>query len=105
MDVNSGHGKAVNERLTPEEERMQSSPVCTVEGCSSDTVAKGYCWKHYRQVLRHGRLTPEREHVFGRATCTVEGCQRKHYALGYCERHYMQRRYAQRKAIREAAED
>ena len=34
--------------------------TCMVEG-NNEYNEKGYCRKHYNQVLRHGGLTPERE--------------------------------------------
>lgn len=30
---------------------------CTVDGCWSKVIARGYCWKHYRRVLRTGNTT------------------------------------------------
>ena len=98
-------------RLTPEREIGRNPPICIVEGCFNKLIAKGYCWKHYRQVRKYGRLTPERE--YGKEVlipivekpedgrCIVDGCEGKQYARGYCERHYKRWWYAQRKAKQE----
>jgi hypothetical protein len=32
---------------------------CIVEGCSQERFMRGYCHKHYRQILRHGRILPK----------------------------------------------
>lgn len=58
---------------------------CIVENCDNISVAKGYCDKHRKQIIRHGRLTPDREQ---RTTCTIDGCDIKHYSKGYCRNHY-----------------
>ena len=87
--------------------------TCQAQNCDHPAEIKGYCWKHYQQIRRHGRLTPEREHgkTFAfpeldpkkytpwtkRTGCIVEGCKEKHQARGYCKRHYAQWWYAQRK--------
>lgn len=31
--------------------------VCSVEGCNGKHRAKGYCNKHYAQILRHGKIS------------------------------------------------
>lgn len=30
--------------------------ICSVEGCNSKVRAKGYCNKHYTQILKHGEI-------------------------------------------------
>ena len=35
--------------------------ICKVEGCNGKHKAKGYCNKHYKQLLRHGKIL-ERSH-------------------------------------------
>lgn len=62
---------------------------CSVRGCEAKHYAKGYCKKHYTQVLRHGRLTPERERGVVRV-CAVEGCSRTDTIGKYCRKHARQ---------------
>lgn len=38
-------------------------PLCSAPTCSRHTKTRGYCHRHYQQVLLHGRLTPELERV------------------------------------------
>lgn len=58
---------------------------CGVEGCGEKAKSKGYCEKHYAQILRVGEILPEK--IFPE-TCTVPNCDRPYYAMGYCEKHY-----------------
>ena len=30
--------------------------ICKVDGCKNKHLAKGYCWKHYLQLRRHGKI-------------------------------------------------
>ncbi len=34
---------------------------CLASRCTTFQIAKGYCYRHYQQIRRHGRLTPEKE--------------------------------------------
>jgi hypothetical protein len=64
---------------------------CSLDACESRHYAKGFCKKHYAQVLRHGKLTPERERGAVR-TCRAEGCDRTDTIQWYCRRHARQLR-------------
>ena len=56
--------------------------LCSVIGCSSNYLAKGFCSKHYQRNERYGDPT----HVVVRI-CSVAGCNKKHKGLGYCVNH------------------
>lgn len=36
------------------------SDGCRIDGCESDVIARGMCWKHYQRHRRHG--SPETAH-------------------------------------------
>ncbi len=63
--------------------------VCSVEGCDSRAVARGWCKLHYSRVRKHGD-----PHAFFRrfiepdALCSVEGCDSREIAKGLCRLHY-----------------
>jgi len=59
--------------------------ACCADGCRVPSRSKGYCARHYKQLLRHGRLTPDREQRKG---CRINGCGNDHKARGYCSKHY-----------------
>jgi hypothetical protein len=63
--------------------------TCTVEKCSARHYAKGFCKKHYAQVLKHGKLAPERERGAIRV-CKVEKCGRTDTINWYCRKHARQ---------------
>ena len=63
--------------------------ACRLESCRSRHYAKGYCKKHYTQVLRHGRLTPERERGVIRI-CKAPGCSETDTIRYYCRKHARQ---------------
>jgi hypothetical protein len=65
--------------------------TCNVAGCTVRHYAKGFCKKHYTQLLRHGKLTPERERGVVRV-CKVEGCGRTDTIRWYCRKHARQLR-------------
>ena len=66
------------------------SKTCSVENCESKSRAKGYCNKHYQQMLKHGRIIDEDIANKEIKTCSVENCNNKHYSKGYCCKHYSQ---------------
>ncbi|MHC4661733.1 MAG: hypothetical protein ACYS8W_08590 [Planctomycetota bacterium] len=67
----------------------KKSSECLVAGCGQPFYAKGYCNRHYTQVLRHGRLTPEKER--GKVKiCQAPGCARTDCIGDYCKKHYRQ---------------
>lgn len=51
---------------------------CKVEGCGSKNYALGYCYRHYRRLLRYGDPVDGGFHP-----CAVEGCKRKTLRV-YC---------------------
>lgn len=66
------------------------SKTCSVENCSNKHSAKGYCNKHYQQMLKHGRIIDENIKEKRVETCLVDNCDNKHLAKGYCSKHYAQ---------------
>lgn len=63
--------------------------TCTIDQCTSPTVARGYCVKHYQRWKAHGDPTKTTRLPPGTHTkCTVDGCERKHASSGYCWLHY-----------------
>lgn len=69
--------------------RRRKSRACGVEGCTTHHYAKGFCKKHYTQVLRHNRLTPERERGVVRV-CKAPGCSSTDTIRFYCRKHWRQ---------------
>lgn len=65
--------------------------LCTVEGCSREHKARGYCPTHYIRFRKHGdpsvTLYPSR-HLNSAATCVVADCHRDSYGMGLCRLHY-----------------
>lgn len=60
-----------------------------VEHCDRLGYAKGYCKRHYMQILRHGHLTLESERGEPRE-CDVDGCRGKRSSGGHCRKHARQ---------------
>jgi hypothetical protein len=69
--------------------KRRKSRVCLLDSCVSRHYAKGFCKKHYTQVLRHGRLTPERERGVVRV-CKAVGCVETDTIRFYCRKHARQ---------------
>jgi hypothetical protein len=65
-----------------------SSNKCSVVHCPTEIYSKGFCKKHYTQILRHGRLTPDTERGVLRP-CTAKGCERETPRI-YCRKHARQ---------------
>jgi hypothetical protein len=56
--------------------------------CPGPRVARGYCWKHYRRLLKYGSTDPRppKRRV---ATCSVDDCTNLRYGvLRLCRTHY-----------------
>jgi hypothetical protein len=71
--------------LPEEQEAVQEQQGCAAAGCDRRHYARGYCERHYRQVLRTGDVQPDR----APAVCAVEGCGRKAVTRGWCHGHYL----------------
>lgn len=59
--------------------------ACAAAACDRGTYARGYCERHYRQVLRAGDVRPDP----APEGCAVEGCDRKAVTRGWCHGHYL----------------
>lgn len=59
--------------------------TCSVEGCSTNVEARGWCKKHYKRWLRNGNTAPRPEQP---AICTIEGCPKPTKARTWCAAHY-----------------
>jgi len=61
-----------------------SNKICSVDGCFSKVLCKGFCVKHYQRNKRHG----DPLYYEYKSTCSIDGCNNKHVAFGYCMKHY-----------------
>lgn len=59
--------------------------VCQAAGCGAGTYAKGWCERHYRQVLRTGQVRADP----GERPCAVASCGRRAVTRGWCHGHYL----------------
>ena len=69
---------------------MRNPDACTIEGCGSRAVCRGWCRMHYGRWRRHGdpAALPRSKKL-----CMAPECDEEHYAKGWCKQHYdMQRR-------------
>jgi hypothetical protein len=63
--------------------------ICSVNGCGSAALSKGWCGKHYAAWRRWGDPLGS----YQRPACAVEGCEELQQAKGYCRMHYARWRY------------
>lgn len=64
---------------------MTQRPLCAADACDRLVYARGFCSRHYKQVLRRGAVQPDRQP----AVCSVEGCGRRATSRGWCSAHYL----------------
>lgn len=62
--------------------------MCSVPGCESRPIARGYCSMHYQRIRKFG-VPDGPVGRYGTPGCAVEGCDLPHRSGGYCQRHYM----------------
>lgn len=61
--------------------------ACSIEGCDTKPLARGWCSKHYCRYMKHGDpLHVARGKVKG--PCEMQDCERPMSAAGLCSRHY-----------------
>lgn len=82
---------------------MREIIKCSIEGCESTALSRGWCSKHYYRWRRNG----DPEKVRGATECAEPGCSRTTVGQGWCELHYARYvRSPQRKQrLREAKVD
>jgi len=59
---------------------------CCVDHCDRLAYSKGWCKRHYMQILRHGHLTLESERG-GLKECDAPKCDYSQVSGGFCRRH------------------
>lgn len=75
---------------------------CSIDGCGSRVLARGWCAKHYNHWHRYG--DPVEGGRAKPAECAEAGCSRPTVGQGWCEAHYSKYvRNPRRKAARAAA--
>jgi hypothetical protein len=66
-------------------------PVCSVENCERDMVARGWCGGHYDRWRRTGEVQASEPLPAGHRTeCAAQACSEAAVTRGYCGRHYRQ---------------
>jgi hypothetical protein len=70
---------------------------CAVSECGDISRSKGYCKRHYQQLLRNGKIiaapySPERVTDI---VCGVPSCKQRNKSNGLCLEHYRQKQYAE----------
>lgn len=72
--------------------QFTQAPICNVDGCEKDVLARAMCRAHYKRFMRYGTTTlPERVPRSQRPLpCQIEGCEApRHQYQRYCGSHYM----------------
>lgn len=69
--------------------RPKITDNCTLDDCTSDYYAKGYCRSHYLKHQR-GTLDHKRRVVSDRKDCKFDTCARPATSLDMCATHYSQ---------------
>jgi len=62
---------------------------CQIADCRRPHFARGFCKRHYAQILRHGKLAPELERG-GTRLCAAPGCDKSVRVGSYCRKHKRQ---------------
>jgi hypothetical protein len=65
------------------------SGFCMVEHCDRLNYSRGWCKRHYMQILRHGHLTLDSERGVV-SDCKASGCKLTADVKGYCRKHARQ---------------
>lgn len=52
------------------EQRPRVKKQCCVDACNNDHYAKGYCKRHYRQILKHGHIVMPKN-IAGYRRCSI----------------------------------
>lgn len=62
--------------------------TCSVDGCETRAVARGYCTKHWDRWRKHGDPSVVLKSGPPARTCSEPGCSGKHVGQGLCAKHY-----------------
>jgi DNA-binding XRE family transcriptional regulator len=76
----------IDEEKKPKKEKVKKEkPKCKHHDCERQSIARGFCNKHYQQFRNYNKdlFDSEKPH-----TCTNEDCTEPYYAKGLCAFHY-----------------
>lgn len=62
---------------------------CSIDGCTNNVLARGWCSRHYQKWKREGSPNGEFRHSNDGKECSVEGCQKQASRRSYCAMHYL----------------
>ena len=65
--------------------------ACSVAGCNSPAIARGWCHAHYSRWKRWGDVQPDvpvQRPAGEPPPCGVDGCHRPRHSRGWCQTHY-----------------
>lgn len=60
--------------------------ICSVDGCITKVLSKGYCSKHYQKALKYGN--PLADFKLTAKICAVDSCDDKIDTGLYCKKHH-----------------
>lgn len=69
---------------------MSLSRECIEINCTTATLSRGYCQKHYYEARSKGILKTKTYKRSKTGLCEFEGCKFKHHSNGYCSTHNSQ---------------
>lgn len=74
--------------------------LCSLDGCSKKSIAKGLCSMHYSRLSRTGSVgTVESSRERQESQCIVEGCSLESHSKSLCHNHYREKRRRQNGAV------
>jgi DNA-binding XRE family transcriptional regulator len=79
------HYESIVEEVKPKQKVQKEKPKCKHENCFNESIARGFCNKHYQQFRNHN---PEKFNTENPTECTEEGCTNPYHAKGLCAIHY-----------------
>jgi len=86
--MKTGMISPIRDKATYDKNPPRMGNLCSIEGCTSYTYARGWCKRHYNWHRKRKLFLPSERTLIRDRICTVDGCEKHQQKTDFCNAHY-----------------